>query len=421
MLNLAKLWKNSSALRNQNGAANEIPKTAFLHVPKSAGTTFHHILLNCFPGGRSFTNAERGHNQDVDPSTFDFVSGHYNYAYLIERGLTGHRVITILRDPVDRALSHFYFLKQDRLLDLVEQSDEAYDKAELELTREVLAKARENDLAGFIRKEPFLAEITLGNYQTRLMGAPDKLCPLDSSHLDLAMKHLGACYFVGLTERMNDSVALLCRKMGWPVILPQGALNSNKENKGKKEQPPELLQALNDYNRMDQILYQEATRLFGEAQKANVQGSFPIPDAASFSAEQSILGEGWQIREQENGEWICWSGSATKSWLELSTTIQSAATMHVHLRQVIHPEVLQRLKVSINGDVLPHAVLTVEEKLGIRISIPGRIMRAAKGKIRLGFDTGVTYCPGDLFPGSPDKRKLGLLLSRISLKKTYFF
>lgn len=421
MLNLAKLWKNSSTHRDACVSTNEIPKTAFLHVPKSAGTTFHHILLNCFPGGRSFTNAERGHNQNVDPSTFDFVSGHFNYAYLIERGLTGHRVITILRDPVSRALSHFYFLKQDRLLDLVEQADEAYDKAELELTREVLAKARENDLAGFIRKEPFLAEITLGNYQTRLMGAPDKLCPLDSTHLDLAMGHLASCYFVGLTEKMNESVALLCRKMGWPVILPQGSLNSNKENRGKKEQPPELLQALNDYNRMDQVLYQEATRLFGEAQKENLEGSFPIPDAATFSIEQPILGEGWQIRERENGEWVCWSGPDTRPWLELSTRIQGAATMNIHLLQVIHPDVLRLLKVSINGEVLPHTVLAVEEKLGLKVSIPGRILRAAKGKIRLGFDTGVTYCPGDLFPGSPDKRKLGLAITRIGMKKAFLF
>lgn len=421
MLNLAKLWNNHSTQRNPFVPANEIPKTAFLHIPKTAGTTVHHILLNCFPGGRSFTNAERGNNQNVDPSTFDFVSGHFNYSYLKERGLTGHRIVTILRDPVGRALSHFYFLKQDRLLDLVEQEDEGYDKSELELARELLAKARENDLAGFMRKEPFLAEITLGNYQTRLMGAPDKLSPLNSSHLDLAREHLRNCFFVGLTERMNESVALLCRRMGWPEILPQGSLNSNKENKGKRQQPPELLQALNDLNRMDQVLYQEATSLFEEAQKASIQDKFPIPDAASYTPEQSILGEGWQIREREHGEWVCWSGPEPKSWLELSTPIQSAATMNIHLRQVIHPDVLQRLKISINGEVLSHTVLSVEEKLGLKISIPGKMMRCAQGRLRLGIDTGVTYCPGDLFPGSPDQRKLGLLLTRIDLKKTYLF
>ena len=427
MLNLAKFWTSASAQGKQviPGkpflSGNEIPKTAFLHIPKTAGTTVHHILLNCFPGGRIFTNAERGNNQKVDPSTFDFVSGHFNYSYLIERGLTGHRIVTIFRDPVGRALSHFYFLKQDRLLDLVEQEDEAYDQSELELAREVVAKARENDLADFIRKEPFLANITLGDYQTRLMGAPDKLAPLDSSHLDLAMQHLRDCFFVGLTERMNESIALLCRRMGWPQILPQGSLNSNKENKGKRQQPPELLQALSELNRMDQVLYDEAKKLFEAALKDPVEDKFPIPDAASFTPEQSILGEGWQIREKANGEWVCWSGPEPKSWLELSTTITSAANMIIHLRQVIHPQVLERLKLSINGVDLPHTLLREGDKLLLKVSIPGKMMRGANGRLRVGFDAGVTHCPADLFPGSPDRRVLGLALTGIQLKKAYFF
>lgn len=421
MLDLAKIWNSVLGSPKDSAPLCEIPKTAFLHIPKTAGTTVHHILLNCFPGGRIFTNAERGNNQKVDPSTFDFVSGHFNYSYLIERGLTGHRVITIFRDPVGRALSHFYFLKQDRLLDLVEQEDEAYDQSELELAREVLAKARENDLAEFIRKEPFLANITLGDYQTRLMGAPDKLAPLDSSHLDLALKHLRDCFFVGLTERMNESVALLCQRMGWPQILPQGSLNSNKENKGKRQQPPELLEVLKDLNRMDQVLYDEAQKLFEESLKNPVADRFPIPDAANFTPEQSILGEGWHIRDKENGEWICWSGPESKSWLELTTTLQSSAQMTIGLFMVIHPEVFERLKLSVNGVDLPHTILRDGEKPRLKVAIPGKIMRAANGRLRLGIDTGVTHCPADLFSGSPDQRKLGLAITGIQLKKASLF
>ena len=78
-------------------------------------------------------------------------------------------------------------------------------------------------------------------------------------------------------------------------------------------------------------------------------------------------------------------------------------------------------QLSINGVDLPHTLLREGDKLLLKVSIPGKMMRGANGRLRVGFDAGVTHCPADLFPGSPDRRVLGLALTGIQLKKAYFF
>jgi hypothetical protein len=95
--------------------------------------------------------------------------------------------------------------------------------------------------------------------------------------------------------------------------------------------------------------------------------------------------------------------------------------MTIGLFMVIHPDVFERLKLSVNGVDLPHTILRDGEKPRLKVAIPGKIMRAANGRLRLGIDTGVTHCPADLFSGSPDQRKLGLAITGIQLKKASLF
>lgn len=419
MARIGSLWKIPSFGKPNAPEVGPIPKTAFLHIPKTAGTTFHHILLNCFPGEKSFTNAERGSNAPIDPTPFDFVSGHFSYAYLVEKGLTESRILTVLRHPVSRALSHFYFLKQDYLLDFIARETEGYDAVELGFTREVMAKVREYDLQGFLRKEPYLAAVTMGDVQTRLLdGIPGKCSDLVPSHLASALKHLRSCFFVGITERMDESIGLLCQKMGWPSIRPQKALNRNRTKPEKEQQ--DTLDLLGEINQFDQILYEEAIRLFDLAKQAKEQGTFPIPDAAGFTPIQPLLGEGWQIREKAQGEWVCWTGPEAPAWLELATPLRSKATMTLFFRQSLHPDGFTQLKLSINGTPLTPQWIQHEGRPAMKLTIPAAMMKQANGRLRLGIDT-PTYRVSELFPESPDQRKLGIALSGIDLKKAGLF
>ncbi len=419
MTRLGCLWKFPSFRKHSVLEVRPIPKTAFLHIPKTAGTTFHHLLLNCFPGGKSLTNAERGSNANVDPRDFDFVSGHFSYAYLVEKGLEEFRILTVLREPVSRALSHFYFLRQDSLLELVERKSEGYDATELTFTREVMAKVRENELLEFLRKEPYLAAVTLGDVQTRLLdGIPGKCSDLVPAHLESALRHLRSCFFVGITERMDESIALLCQKMGWPIMHSPKALNRTRDKPGKDQQG--IWEELSEINQFDQILYKEAIRLFDVAKMANGKGYFPIPDASGFTPLQPMLGDGWQIREKAEGEWVCWTGPEKHAWLELSTTLRATAIMVLMFRQAIHPDVLAQLKLSINGTILFPQRIKDAGQLGLELTIPGKLMQQANGRLRLGIEA-PTFRVSDLYPDSPDQRKLGIALSGIDLKKRGFF
>lgn len=56
----------------------------------------------------------------------------------------------------------------------------------------------------------------------------------------------------------------------------------------------------------------------------------------------------------------------------------------------------------------------------MKLTIPAALMKQANGRLRLGIDT-PTYRVSELFPESPDQRKLGIALSGIDLKKAGLF
>jgi hypothetical protein len=79
----------------------------FLHIPKTAGRTLQHILQPYFATNESLLGDWPSIQHQVKPH-FRFISGHL---YLREVSLipfANHYRIIVLRDPVERAISHFY-------------------------------------------------------------------------------------------------------------------------------------------------------------------------------------------------------------------------------------------------------------------------------------------------------------------------
>lgn len=81
-----------------------------VHIPKTAGTAFSDAFKKAYGGSlRVHPNPFESEYRDIEYSDFDFYEGHIGFTTACD---IGGEFITILRDPVDRYLSTYFFLKQ---------------------------------------------------------------------------------------------------------------------------------------------------------------------------------------------------------------------------------------------------------------------------------------------------------------------
>lgn len=89
-----------------------LERIAFLHLPKTGGTSLTQALQRDWPRLRIIAG-----NPDLDTigaeeaQAYDMVAGHF-YAFQLERpALAGFAPITVLRDPITRLLSSYHFMR----------------------------------------------------------------------------------------------------------------------------------------------------------------------------------------------------------------------------------------------------------------------------------------------------------------------
>jgi hypothetical protein len=92
-------------------------KLVFLHIPKCAGTTLHQVLVKdvdakviCNERFNGLKNWPLNYLQK-----FKIFSGHFDYNSVALLNVTPENIITILRDPIERLISLYYFLKSHKL------------------------------------------------------------------------------------------------------------------------------------------------------------------------------------------------------------------------------------------------------------------------------------------------------------------
>lgn len=235
------------------GRPREGPLTVFVHIPKTAGTTFAAVLRDNFPEGvRNIGNVFKGSGGfDPGPSrrlrdapvlrTRDIhvLTGHLPFG-IRDRLPKDARYITFLRDPVERTLSQYYGLGKPN---------------------------RRRPLPGDGSLEAVLAdgELIYDNLQTRMLSDVDEPTgEVDDAMLAQAKENLQSGFTAfGLVERFDESLVLFRRLLGLRSIVyvrqrvasrPRGA-----------EVPEEALRMAEHFNRYDVELYRWAREAFGQA------------------------------------------------------------------------------------------------------------------------------------------------------------
>jgi ethanolamine utilization microcompartment shell protein EutS len=172
------------------------------------------------------------------------IHGHFDLS--IKKVLpTNARFFTLLRDPVERAISHYYHYR--RLA-----------------TDPIHTLAMKSTLTEWVST---CGLVEMDNGQTRrLVGEMNLPCGrVTLQMLDRAKSSLAEHFaVVGLTERFEESLILLQRAFNWPPY-PFPPRNVGENRPPRTEVAEEALKAIENSNRFDFELYRFASGLFEEA------------------------------------------------------------------------------------------------------------------------------------------------------------
>lgn len=228
---------------------------AFFHLIKAAGTTLERILKRQYgesvvmefgsPQEAKERLAEYSNWPEDRRGKIDVFMGHIRFEDH-DKLPEGCTYITLLRDPVDRIMSDYYYI---------------LTRPEHEFHRRVTSANM--SLIDLVRSGFYHS---LDNHQTKyLSGVRDlEYGSYSSEVVDIARENLQKHFSVaGLTERFDESVILMKRTLGWrtPYYVRE-KVTPNRP--GKESLTREELECIQEYSRMDQELYQFVRDRFEE-------------------------------------------------------------------------------------------------------------------------------------------------------------
>jgi len=217
----------------------------FLHIPKTGGTSFRNVVeavygrrcLSVYSLDSDTLAVARGRLGEADA-----IYGHLFYGVHEIFGIKP-RYVTILRDPLDRVVSFYRHQSRDQ---------------ESEYFQAIADGATLLDLveSGCCHQ--------VNNHMVRIVSGYEGSEPVhDQQVLDRAMANLADFECVGLAERMDDSVALIAERLGWPSVPTVPRLNVTPGDDPLIDSTTR--EAVLSQNALDLKLYAEVAGSFPEA------------------------------------------------------------------------------------------------------------------------------------------------------------
>ncbi|GLB62015.1 sulfotransferase family protein [Cytobacillus sp. NCCP-133] len=216
----------------------------FIHIPKTAGTSMRKIIEKQYTvlqsryyynGYQDAFNRLKGTPQSK-LNTVKWIQGHFQFG-LHEAISNPVEYITMLRHPVDRVISFYYFLREN--------------------PRHPLNHiAKSLNLTEFIMSEDKIIQDGIYNLQTTLISGDG------TPSFEKAKKNIDEHFMmVGITERFNESIFLMRKKLGWkvPYLSRQNVTRSRPKLAQVSENVKKIIEQKNEF---DFQLYEYGKAIF---------------------------------------------------------------------------------------------------------------------------------------------------------------
>ncbi len=228
----------------------------FLHIPKAAGTTMRNIVDRQYRPGEVYQVllAHPNFFAQMPPeqrASYRAVQGHILYGFheLVPHPTT---YITLLRDPVERIISQYYYIRRQR------KTRPPFDQV----------NSRNMSLHEYVCSNMASA---LENEQTRLLAGQSGVYEINDTlerptraDLEKARHNLQHHFaVVGIQERFDDTLLLLHQALGWNKLWYRRQ-NVTHNRPLRDDCPPETLERIKQMNMLDIELYTEMRARFDE-------------------------------------------------------------------------------------------------------------------------------------------------------------
>ncbi|MBS0619836.1 MAG: sulfotransferase family 2 domain-containing protein [Verrucomicrobia bacterium] len=284
-------------------------KLLFLHIPKTGGVTVSSLLLDHYHSDELKNIYPPGSH----PSLFELEMRH---------NLSDYKLITFLRNPAERVLS-----------------EERYCIGKFQGNSEILHAHRLDPHGRPVE--------TASNITCYLLSGLNSSAPI-SAHLAHAKEALSnRFFFVGITEKMEESIDLLYRSLAWtpPSKIPHFNHTRSYQNAPSEE----LVEAIRERNWADIALYEYALALY-EERRAHI----PLPqvqvqrfeDHIHYTFDQQLQGFGWCPREWAEKRAYRWAAEENRAVLFLP--LPPGLDYRIHTTLFLQPIFLSHLSMKVN-------------------------------------------------------------------------
>jgi hypothetical protein len=251
-MNLSKLKR---VFKIKSLSSGNTPKVIFLHIPKTAGTSFARIIENNYSKSEFYlaTAGNVESRQYIMNSLNSFlklpkreqdkikiIKGHFPYGLHEKMNWSDYKYVSFIRNPVERLFSEYYYIKDNPTHPLSQLCNE--------ISFEEYALSDDYHLQ---------------NQQIRMLAGFDALFETDMHRVyELAIKNVSSENFIlGLTERFSDSLSMIGKALGWKNVEEQFVRYPSKKP-SKMAIDREVLSEIEMKNYWDIKFYEHISKLF---------------------------------------------------------------------------------------------------------------------------------------------------------------